>query len=246
MHSYDDLGNGEVIVLLHGLGNRKEAWVCQHALSEHYRLIIPDIIGHGNSPVSENINLRHAVEDIMALLDELQIEEFSVCGLSLGGIIAQQIYFKHPNRVNRLILANTCSYMPLIPTHLIAATQKNYLKQHETVHFKELSIKHCLYERSEPNVTLANQAFYIDENTYPASCRMGAGINYYPLLYSIKVPVLIITSTHDKVIHPSFSYSMRLFIRQSKLTVIPNAGHLSNIEQPKRFNEELLSFFSHT
>ncbi|PGK51654.1 hypothetical protein CN918_28070 [Priestia megaterium] len=242
MHSYDDLGKGDVLLLLHGLGNHKLAWSPQHPLSKQYRLVIPDMIGHGDSPIQEDISLDHAVNDIISLMDSLNIEQFHICGLSLGGILAQELYRQYPHRIKSLILSNTCSYIPLFSANFFITAQESYLQTNEPVKLKHVAIEHTLYNKTKENLALANKCFDINKETYIPSSKMAVGRNYFPLLPLISVPVLIIASTQDKITPFYHSYMIHRFIFNSNLVTIEDAGHLSNIERPDKFNSEILNF----
>jgi len=244
MFSYDDIGEGDVLVLLHGLGNRKEAWVPQHELGKRYRLIIPDLIGHGSSPIDKNLTIGHAVSHIIALMDSLGIESFHLCGLSLGGLIAQEIYRSYRHRIKRLILANTCSYVPFVPAHMFISKQEQYLREHPVVDFKAHAINSCFHKMDERKQQLADNSFCIRKETYIESSKMALGKNYFPSLFFVRVPVLIISSTMDKVTPLINSVFMHQAIFNSKLVVIPQAGHLSNIENPEQFNKEVELFLA--
>ena len=75
MLTYKDLGSGTPIVLLHGLGSTKEAWVSQHELANKYRLIIPDLRGHGETVINENFTIKNFALDIIQLIEHLNILE---------------------------------------------------------------------------------------------------------------------------------------------------------------------------
>lgn len=114
MLAYTDIGQGTPIVFIHGLGSRKEAWRRQHELAEKYRLIIPDLRGHGETELETDISVANFAHDVLDLLNHLEVETAYICGLSLGGIVAQEIYRQAPERVKGLILSNTASFIPSI------------------------------------------------------------------------------------------------------------------------------------
>ncbi len=103
----DRMGSGEPLVLIHGLGERKEAWVCQYALANSYDLIIPDLPGHGQSTPAEEVSIEAFARDTLELLDVLGVESAHICGLSMGGVVAQEMYRMAPDRCRSLILVNT-------------------------------------------------------------------------------------------------------------------------------------------
>src|SRR4051794_16937844 len=95
--SYIDTGGKkEPLVLIHGLSSKKEAWKKQMKLSKNYRLIIPDLRGHGENEITEDITLDTLSQDIIDLLNKLNIVKAHFCGLSLGGMVVQEILRKKP------------------------------------------------------------------------------------------------------------------------------------------------------
>lgn len=104
MFHYLDMGKGEPLVLIHGLGSKKEMWKNQFELSESNRLIIPDLLGHGESNEVEKISMPNFAKNIIGLLDQLGIESAHFCGISLGGMVVQEVYRLFPERVRSMIL----------------------------------------------------------------------------------------------------------------------------------------------
>ena len=86
--------------------------VPQHELANRYRLVIPDLRGHGETEMNEGITVKNFALDIIELLEYLEIPSAFICGLSLGGIVAQELYKQRPDLVKGLILSNTTSYVP--------------------------------------------------------------------------------------------------------------------------------------
>src|SRR3954467_4078729 len=112
MLKYNDLGTGTPIILIHGLGSKKEAWTPQHELANKYRLVIPDMRGHGETEINEDLTIKNFASDIIKLMEHLDISSAFICGFSLGGIVTQEIYKQRPDMVKGLILSNTTSYIP--------------------------------------------------------------------------------------------------------------------------------------
>jgi 3-oxoadipate enol-lactonase len=104
-------------------------------------------------------------------------------------------------------------------------------------------VKAALYDNSYQKE--ARKAFHI-RDTYIKSAKAPIGINYYSFLPFIKKPVLLIGSTHDKVTPSINIYLMKLFIRDARLSIFRNTGHLSNIEKKDLFNKHLHDFIMTT
>lgn len=238
MLMYNDIGTGTPIVLLHGLGSKKEAWVPQYELAKYYRLIIPDLRGHGETALDEDLTMKNFALDVIHLLEELKIDSAFLCGLSLGGIVAQEIYKQRPEMVNGLILSNTTAYIPsFIGNHIMTISEQ--LFQNDQQELMEHIITTALYDQSFKEE--AKKAFHI-RDTYLEAAKASVGINYLPVLSGIQKPVLLIGSTHDQVTPSLNLYFMRNFIWGARTVILEKTGHLSNIEKKDLFNQTIKDF----
>src|SRR3982751_1740557 len=107
--AYDDVGSGPAVVLLHGFPFNRSMWREQReALSASYRVITPDLRGHGlTTSTDEPATMDEMARDVAALMDELDIRRASIGGLSMGGYVTLAFYRRFPLRVRALILADT-------------------------------------------------------------------------------------------------------------------------------------------
>jgi 3-oxoadipate enol-lactonase len=229
MLTYKDLGTGTPIVLLHGLGSTKEAWGSQHELANKYRLVIPDLRGHGETVINENFTIKNFALDIIQLLEHLNIPSAFICGFSFGGIVAQELYKQRPDLVKGLILSNTTSYIPpFLANNMVHLSQQDLIEHILTT---------GLYDESYKEE--ARKTFHI-RDTYMESI----GINYFSILPTIRKPVLLIGSTHDKVTPSLNLYLMKTFIRKAQIAILKDTGHLSNIEKKDLFNQHIEDFIT--
>ncbi len=235
---YQDIGKGIPIVFIHGLGSKKEAWRPQHELADHYRLIIPDLRGHGETQLDHGITVKNFALDIIHLLDYLNIPTAFICGLSLGGMIAQEIYWQRPERVSGLILANTASYIPVLLSYSTIQLSR-HLFLHDRDQLRARIVETALYNQSCKIEAL--EAFQI-RDSYIESARAPIGINYFTILPLINKPVLLICGSHDIVTPYQNAVLMNSFLKNSQLILFNNTGHLSNIEQKEAFNEAVSQF----
>ncbi len=108
---YETAGSGLPILMIHGFTNHGMVWAEQIADLVHagYRVIMPDLAGHGLSQLAEKTTtVEDLTLDMVNLLDHLGIDRTSVCGLSLGGMVGQYLAADHPARIDALIVANSC------------------------------------------------------------------------------------------------------------------------------------------
>jgi 3-oxoadipate enol-lactonase len=106
---YLSKGEGYPVILLHDLFEDHLHWsVIQDALSEHFQVISVDLRGSGESSISsKHFTIEECAEDIIALVDHLKLKKFHLVGDSFGGAIAQTLAHKYPERIDRLVLANS-------------------------------------------------------------------------------------------------------------------------------------------
>jgi 3-oxoadipate enol-lactonase len=109
--SYDSLGNGKCVVLIHAIGVNRRMWQeVAKLLKADHNVIVYDLRGHGDtSTAGNNWTLEMFSDDLRGLLDHLGLSSCSMVGLSLGGMIAQTFVLRHPSRVDKLVLSNTTS-----------------------------------------------------------------------------------------------------------------------------------------
>lgn len=236
MLTYTEYGEGTPIIFIHGLGSKKEAWTSQRFLARKYRVITPDLRGHGETKTEDDISVKNFAKDILELMDYLELSSAVVCGLSLGGIIAQELYKQAPSRIQKLVLANTTSYInPFFMPSVLRETEEHYRDEG----FGDFIAKGSIHNQKYFNV--AKNCFLI-RDCYMDCCKAPIGINYFPTLLTIDIPVLLIGASKDKVTPPLHQLLMSFFIRDVERVVLDDCGHLSNIEKASEFNSLIDNF----
>lgn len=235
---YTDIGQGTPIILIHGLGSRKEAWKAQDPLSTKYRLIAVDLRGHGATAKNTELTVANFASDVIRLLNTLQINSAYICGLSLGGIVAQEIHVQRPDLVAGLILASTTSYIPSIFTHgVIREARRAFNKGSLIDDIVQRGIVNVAYQQE------ARDAFLIRE-CYMEAAQSGIGLNYYFSLGTVTKPVLLIGAYQDQVISWWNVRWMKKWVRHAETVILQDCGHLCNIERAEKFNECLDAFIN--
>ncbi|WP_042461322.1 alpha/beta fold hydrolase [Neobacillus dielmonensis] len=240
---YDRLGSGQPLVLIHGLGERKEGWVLQHSLSEYFDVIIPDLRGFGETlcPKDQEISMNAFAKDIIGLLDHLGIDQAHILGFSMGGIISQEIYKIRPEKVKSFILASTVFYIPKWLEKLLLMVFKRF----ETMtvdQFKRQATFSCLYDKSDEMVQKVMPVWSNHLDGFMPSWRACLHIDYRETLKTISVPTLVISCQQDKICPAFFQKRMKKLIPDSMLYTIKKAGHMGKIEKVEEFNREVLKF----
>jgi pimeloyl-ACP methyl ester carboxylesterase len=111
---YEEYGAGEPLVLLHGFGGCSQNWLPFIAeLSEHHRLVVVDLRGHGHSTNPENkFTHREAASDVFLLLEKLGVGHFSAMGMSSGGMTLLHMATSQPKRIDAMVLISATSHFP--------------------------------------------------------------------------------------------------------------------------------------
>lgn len=243
---YQDIGEGETLVLLHGLGSTKKDWDFQiPVFSKNYRLIIPDLRGHGASSSNSEFGVPVLTEDVVALLKTLKIEKFSCIGFSMGGAVAFQIAISYPEMVDKLIIVNSGPDFnamgelgeELIKTRTAFIQTKGMKALAKEISANMLPEKHQDKLRQEFEERCGNNDEQVYLKTFLTLMEWGLGDK----LSTISKPTLVITSDNDytPVAHKE-AYTSRM--QNARLHVIENSRHAVLMDQPEAFNEAVLNF----
>jgi pimeloyl-ACP methyl ester carboxylesterase len=251
--AFDDVGSGQPILLIHGFPLNREMWKPQiEALSAHFRVVAPDLRGHGETPPTPGpYTMEMLADDCHTLLQALGIKErVVVCGLSMGGYVTLAFYRRHPERVAGLVLASTRAAADTPegkanrdraaeqareegPQTIVAAMLPKMLSPQTYSHNRGLVAE---VERIMSKTSL--------EGMIAALLGMKERADSTDLLGQISVPTLIIHGADDQLISIKEAESMHRAIKNAQLVILPHAGHLPNLEQSQFFNKTLLEFIN--
>ncbi|MFN2214985.1 MAG: alpha/beta fold hydrolase [Anaerolineales bacterium] len=249
----EDRGSGRPLLLIHGFPLNLEMWRPQiESLSTKQRIIAIDLRGHGLSPSTPGpYPMRLLAEDCAALIKALEVDQpLVVCGFSMGGYISFSLYRHHPDLFSGLILASTRAG---------ADTDQGKTNRGQAIAKVRQQGIHPVIESMLPalvapktyreNHELVQQVTGIMEQTSPEGMISALqGMMERPdstgMLGEINVPTLIVHALDDQIISISDSEAMHTGIPNSQLEIIPEAGHLLNLEQEKKFNEIVTNFIN--
>lgn len=249
--SYVESGNpqGIPVILIHAFPMNKSMWAPQvAALKQTARVITFDIRGLGQSPLDAPYTLEFVVDDLMALLDQLKIEKAVVCGLSMGGFVALRAVERNPERFKGLVLANTKSEADSDASKLGRYKALKTMREQGLVAYVDGFLKQAIAP-----ITQTNKPQVLAQAQSVAHANRPAGVAAAVLaltsrtdttqsLGQIQIPTLILHGELDAVIPVAAARSLHEKIKGSRLFLIPQAGHLSNLEDPETFNLQLMQF----
>ncbi len=236
--SYIEQGSGEALVLIHGLGANADSWRHQvEALSVNHRVIAMDLRGHGRSGfrAGEPLTLRTLATDVMSLLKNLGIDRAHFCGISMGGMIALEIFVRYGLQVQSLVLADTTAFFP-----------PPQARQELLGHFDGLNMGEWgqvmagrVLRRGAPEELRREIAQMVAANRR-APYRQGLVAtfegDYRWVLPQIELPTLILVGEEDQATPFGYAQYLHKNIKDSVLQVISQAGHSANLENPGEFN----------
>lgn len=246
---YLDQGEGEVILLLHGLGSTKADWDFQkETFSKDFRIIAPDLRGHGNSSKPEEkseYGIPQCAEDMKLLLKELQIRHCIVVGFSMGGAIAFEMAIKYESLISKMVIVNTAPDF-----NALGAMGEQMIKERTEM---------LRNEGMEPMAAKVADGMFPDENqknlreAFYKRARINPVENYYnsfitlmewgigEKVIKIKIPTLVVASDMDYTpVELKETYTQKM--PNAKLKIIENSRHGVTMDQPEQFNSVILNF----
>jgi len=207
-------GSGEPLLLLHGFSGSSQDWkILVPEWSQNFRLILPDLRGHGRSSVlSKPFRHRDAAADILALLDHLEIDACKGLGISGGGNVLLHLATEQPARIKAMILVSATPYFP--------AQARSVMRQYaETLPKEQWEILRHLHPGGNTQIKalLASASAFADSYD---------DMNFTPpYLSTIQARTLIVQGDRDHLYPVEISVEMAKAIPLSSLWIVPGGGH---------------------
>ena len=238
------------LVFSHSLAADHTMWAPQvGAFAHRFNILRYNTRGHGASDAPPPpYTLEQLADDLHALLDAVGIERCHFVGLSMGGMIGQMAALRHPRRFASLVLADTTSryaadVRPVWEQRIaavsgaegMAAIAAGTLERWFTPAFRQRDPD--TVARIERQIRATPVAGYI------GCARAIMALDLTARLPAIQVPVLVIVGEEDPGTPPAMAEEIARAIPGARLERIPNAAHLSNLEQPERFNAAVAAFY---
>jgi 3-oxoadipate enol-lactonase len=237
-----------LVVLSHSLASSGIMWEQQMpALVDGFRVLRYDIRGHGGSDAPAGpYSLDSLGDDVIAMLDALDVERVHWVGISMGGMIGQNLALRHPRRLASLVLCDTTSRIPEQARPMwderIAIAEKSGMKPLCDGTMERWFTPPFLADNGPDLHTIREQFLSTPTSGYVGCCQAIRDLDYTDRLSEITLPVQLIVGADDPTTPPEASRVIQREIDGAALTLIDNASHLCNVEQPAAFNGALLEF----
>lgn len=233
---------GLTVMLSHALGCDLRMWdvLAEHLLAQGHRVLRYDQRGHGQSGTPPGpYSMADLADDAAQLIDALNVGPVIWIGLSMGGMVGQELALRHPGHVKALVLANTTSSYPPDAqagwAQRIAGIQQGGLEA--IVDGALQRWFHDGFRAAHPEVVALwrSRVLACRQAGYIACCEAISQVNTTERLHRITQPTLVIAGALDAGTPPAFAEVIAARIPGAVLTVLPEASHLSVLEQPEAF-----------
>ncbi|NBA93387.1 alpha/beta fold hydrolase [Pseudomonas sp. R5(2019)] len=250
--SYLATGQGQPVVLIHGVGLNKEMWGGQIVgLCGQYRVIAYDMLGHGDSPrPAQGTDLLGYAAQLAELLDHLQITQAAVIGFSMGGLVARAFALQYPQRLSGLVVLNSVFNRSLEQragviartaqaaehgpdANAEAALSRWFSREYQAANPAQIEAIRQTLASNDPQGYLTTYELFATQDMYRAED-----------LGQIQVPTLIATGELDPGSTPEMARQLAARIPGAQVAVLDEQRHMMPVESPRLVNQMLLDFLA--
>lgn len=245
--SVEGRDGGPTLMLSNSLGCTLQMWEPQmRALTQLFRVIRYDRRGHGKSNVPPGpYSMERFGRDVLAILDDLNIEKVHWCGLSMGGMVGQWLGAHAPERLGKIVLANTTCHYP-DPTNWFNRIKA--VKENGIASIADTVIAGWLtqdFRDQQPEIAARMKAMLVATPVegYLACCEALSRLDLRAELPDIKSPTLVIAGRYDMATPIAAAEVIRSNIPGASMTII-DAAHISNVEAAHAFTDAVIGFLT--
>jgi len=246
---YEAKGQGEVVLLLHGLGSSLLDWEMQvPALAERYTVVTVDLRGHGRSGKPPGpYRIATFAGDVAHLLRRLALGPAHVVGFSMGGMIGFQLAVDAPSLVRSLVVVNSApAFVPRTLREHLAVLQRLVALRVLGVQGFARKIAAMNFPRPDQQPLRGKVAARLGQNdaaAYLAATKAILGWSVAERIGTIRCPVLVVTGDQDYTpVAAKEAYAAR--IPRARVAVVADSRHCTPLDQPEAFNRLLLDFLN--
>lgn len=238
--------DGPAVVLVHPFTANTRFWDAQAAaLSQVFRVVRPDLPGHGSSAwTGGEIGLEDLAQRIIDAIDRLGLDRVHYCGLSIGGMVGMELALRHGQRLRSLTLSNCLPHLGQPQLWGERAQSALTGKLREVVGLSLPRWLSAAYLQKEPEAAakLLESAVCTNPDAYAAFCQLLGSIDLRDDIARITVPTLVIGGSQDIATPAVACETMAAAIPRARFVTLDGA-HFCNLECPASYNEALLRFF---
>lgn len=247
---YLEGGKGEALLLLHGFGANKDNFTrVAKYLTPHYRVIVPDHIGFGESahPAQADYSPRAQAERLRALARKLGVAKLHLGGNSMGGQIALTYAALYPQEVQSLWVLNAAGVWSAPPSEMrkrIAATGQNPMLVTNEEEFAQLlalvTAKPLFIPRAFLDVVAQERIrnYGLEQRIF----KQVAEDSVEKLIRGLAIPALVVWGAQDRILHPGTAGVLQMLLTRSEVIMMPGIGHLPMLEAPEKCALDYLRF----
>ncbi|HET7479196.1 MAG TPA: 3-oxoadipate enol-lactonase [Rubrobacteraceae bacterium] len=242
-HVLEGPEDAPVLVMANSLGTTFRMWDEQApALSERFRLLRYDHRGHGGSPVPPGpYGMDDLGQDVLALLDRLEIERASFCGLSIGGMVGMWLASEAPGRIERLVLC--CTSARFDPDAY--SSRARTVREDGVAKIADAVLERWFtpaFHKSRPDLVEWAGRMLRDTPVegYAGCCEAISVADLPERIGRIQAPTLVIAGADDPAAPVDKAEFIRDSIPSARLVVVEQAAHLANVEQPETVTRAIL------
>lgn len=238
---YETVGDGPPAVFLHPFPAHHQYWSrVVEQLSTRFRIVLPDLRGHGESGVGDGpATMQKHADDLARLCDVVGIGRGTFVGSSIGGYILLEFWRRHRQRVSALVLTNTKASADAPDARAARLRSARQVVERGPEQFIDSMLEKLLGEstrRNRPDV-VAEAKRMMMKNSSQAIAQVQMGMaerpDSVPTLATIDVPTLVIAGEEDALTPLAEMQGIHRDVRNSEIRVVPKAGHYAAFEQPE-------------
>ncbi len=245
-------GIGDLIIFLHGIGGNKNNWDMNiKSLSKKYLCVAWDTRGYGESEDYDgDLKFEDIINDLLHIYKFFDVKKAHIVGLSMGGQIACLFFEKYPKLVRSMILCDTHFGL----ANLNKTQIQNFINSRKKPLLEGLEPENIALpvtlslignkKNKSAIIQLMNSIKNLHKQSYLKTIDASFKRSHDHVFRMINIPTLIIVGELDKLTPPTMAMKIQKLIKKSELHIIPNAGHLTNIENPKLFNKLIYDFLN--
>lgn len=262
---FRSIGNGQAIIILHGLYGSGDNWMhIAKKFESDYSIFLPDMRNHGKSPHSDDFSYKSMVNDIHELVELNRLNKIILIGHSMGGRIAMRYAATHPEIVDKLIVADIAPdsekthsrFIPLVKMHEnlihgLKSLKIDQLQSREKVDMalskyeKNPAVRQFLLKNLKRN---SSQEFYWQINlpVFERDIKEHLISGSHEFLEITKVPALFIKGEYSIYLSEEDFEDIKVKFPNSKFEIIPDVGHWVHAENPIKFTQLVKDFIDTT